>query len=138
MAQRVFAGMLNESLTILSVRYSQVNMYLRSFSLKLFELVLKVYFQACPSACRSKLFAVDISNLLLCITELLPAVCETGEEYAGLALNMQNHTIRDIHSKCQELFFCLLLRGAPLDTLNKVCLNVSLFFKISTSLAYSF
>lgn len=31
MAQRVFSGMLNESLTILSVRYSQVNSIIRSF-----------------------------------------------------------------------------------------------------------
>ncbi|EEZ98750.1 uncharacterized protein LOC658339 [Tribolium castaneum] len=98
MAQRVFSGMLNESLTILTVRYTQ----------------------SCPSEARSKLLVVDISNLLLCIAQLLPSICDKAEELIGLNLNNKSKILRDIHTKCQELLNCLVLRGASLDTLQKV------------------
>ncbi|XP_031358418.1 uncharacterized protein LOC116182062 isoform X2 [Photinus pyralis] len=98
MAQMVLAGMLNESLTILAVRYMQAK----------------------PSECRSKLFAVDIANLLLCVGQLLPCICNCADEIIGLSLNSQSKIIRDIHAKCQELFLCLLLRGIPLNILYKV------------------
>ncbi|KAK5650866.1 hypothetical protein RI129_001895 [Pyrocoelia pectoralis] len=98
MAQMVLAGMLNESLTILAVRYMQAK----------------------PSELRNKLLAVDISNLLLCVGQLLPCICNCADEIIGLSLNSQSKIIRDIHAKCQELFFCLLLRGIPLDILYKV------------------
>ncbi|XP_065157535.1 uncharacterized protein [Atheta coriaria] len=98
MAQRVFAGMLNESLTILTVRYSH----------------------AMPSKARSQLYTVDISNLLLCVTKLLPAICNTANEFTGSQLNTQNKMLRDIHSKCQELLTCLLLRGSDLHVLYKM------------------
>ncbi|XP_044259026.1 uncharacterized protein LOC123007679 [Tribolium madens] len=98
MAQRVFSGMLNESLTILTVRYTQ----------------------SCPSEARSKLLVVDISNLLLCIAQLLPCICDKAEELIGLNLNNKSKILRDIHTKCQELLNCLILRAASLDTLQKV------------------
>lgn len=98
MAKRVLAGMLNETLTLLTVRYSQIT----------------------PSAARSHLQLVDISNLLFCVANLLPSVCNNGEALAGLNLTQQNKSIRDIHCKCQELFSILLLRGIPLGTLYKV------------------
>ncbi|XP_063912179.1 uncharacterized protein LOC135129022 isoform X1 [Zophobas morio] len=98
MAQRVFSGMLNESLTILTVRYTQ----------------------SCPSEARSKLLVVDISNLLLCIAQLLPCICDRAEELVGLNLNSKSKILRDIHTKCQELLNCLVLRGASLDVLHKV------------------
>ncbi|KAF5287146.1 hypothetical protein FQR65_LT12332 [Abscondita terminalis] len=98
MAQMVLAGMLNESLTILTVRYIQSR----------------------PSECRSKLFAVDISNLLLCVGQLLPCICNSADEIIGLSLNSQSKILRDIHAKCQELFLCLILRGIPLNVLYKV------------------
>lgn len=59
MGQRVFAGMLNETLTVLTVRYTQTQ----------------------PSKARSQLLLVDICNILLCCGELLPAICENGEAY---------------------------------------------------------
>ncbi|KAM7356914.1 uncharacterized protein ACRADG_002479 isoform 2-T2 [Cochliomyia hominivorax] len=40
--------------------------------------------------------------------------------FGGLQLNNQSVIIRDIHAKCRELFYCLLLRGAPLGVLSKV------------------
>lgn len=98
MAQRVFAGMLNETLTVLTVRYTQT----------------------VPSRARSTLLLVDISNILLCAGVLLPAICENGEAFVGLNISNQSKIIRDIHSKCQELFCCLLLRGVPLGVLYKV------------------
>ncbi|CAG2068437.1 unnamed protein product, partial [Timema podura] len=58
MAQRVLAGMLNESLTILTVRYTQ----------------------AMPSRGRSSLLVADVSNLLVCVHQLLPAICCESEE----------------------------------------------------------
>jgi hypothetical protein len=63
---------------------------------------------------------VDISNLILCVAELLPAICEDGEAYAGLNITNQSKVVRDIHCKCQELFLILNLRGAPLGTLFRV------------------
>lgn len=98
MAKRVLAGMLNETLTIFTVRYGQIT----------------------PSAARSQLVLVDISNLLLCVAYLLPSVCENGEALAGLNITQQNKAIRDIHCKCYELFCILLLRGVPLGSLYKV------------------
>ncbi|KAM7356913.1 uncharacterized protein ACRADG_002479 isoform 1-T1 [Cochliomyia hominivorax] len=98
MAQRIFGGMLNETLSVLTVRYSQIT----------------------TSLARAQLHLCDICNLLFCIAELLPHVCESGEAYVGLQLNNQSVIIRDIHAKCRELFYCLLLRGAPLGVLSKV------------------
>ncbi|EAA04005.4 AGAP007105-PA [Anopheles gambiae str. PEST] len=98
MAQRVFAGMLNETLTVLTVRYTQT----------------------VPSRARSPLLLVDVSNVLLCVCELLPAICANGEAFVGLNLPSQSKIIRDIHAKCQELFCCLLLRGIPLGALYKI------------------
>lgn len=97
MAKRVLAGMLNETLSILAVRYAQV----------------------VPSQARNILVLVDISNLLLCVADILPSVCESGEEYAGLNVTKLSKSIRDIHCKCQELFIILLMRGIPLGSLYK-------------------
>ncbi|XP_060523495.1 uncharacterized protein LOC132700308 isoform X2 [Cylas formicarius] len=101
MAQRVFAGMLNESLTILTVRYTQSS----------------------PSEARSHLLLVDVSNLLLCVAQLLPSICDTTEEFIGFSLNNRTNILRDIHTKCQDLFYCFLVRGASLDTLHKLVRN---------------
>lgn len=98
MAQKIFAGMLNETLSVLTVRYTQI----------------------VTSVARSQLHLVDICNMLLCIAELLPHISESGEAYVGLQLSNQSVIIRDIHAKCRELFYCLLLRGAPLGVLSKV------------------
>lgn len=98
MSQRVFAGMLNETLTILTVRYTQT----------------------VPSKARSQLLLVDVANILLCVAELLPSICDFGEAYIGLNIKNQTKIIRDVHAKCHELFCCLLLRGAPLGILYKL------------------
>ncbi|XP_050514797.1 uncharacterized protein KIAA0825 homolog [Diabrotica virgifera virgifera] len=98
MAQRVFAGMLNESLTILTVRYTQ----------------------SVPSEIRSQLIVVDISNLLVCVANLLPAICNNAKDLVGVSYSSSSKILRDIHTKCQELYTCLLLRGAPIDLLHKV------------------
>lgn len=98
MAQRVLAGMLNETLSILTVRYTQTT----------------------PSEKRSPLLLVDVCNLLLCVAELLASISESGEAYVGLNITNQSKIIRDVHAKCQELFGCLLLRGVPLGTLYKI------------------
>ncbi|XP_036336658.1 uncharacterized protein LOC118746827 [Rhagoletis pomonella] len=99
MAQRIFAGILNETLGVLTSRYS---------------LIL-------TSVERAQLHLADISNMLFCVAELLPYVCESGEAYIGLQLPNQSAIIRDVHAKCRELFYCLLLRGAPLGVLSKLC-----------------
>lgn len=61
MAQRIFGGMLNETLTILTVRYTQIN----------------------TSIARAQLHLVDICNLIYAIAELLPHICDSGEAYMG-------------------------------------------------------
>ncbi|XP_021923191.1 uncharacterized protein LOC110831470 isoform X2 [Zootermopsis nevadensis] len=96
MAQRVLAGMLNESLTILTVRYTQ----------------------AIPSSGRSLLLVTDVSNLLLCVRQILPSICSDASELIGR--NLRNKVLRDVHAKCYELLVCLILRGSPLSALYKV------------------
>ncbi|KAL0278516.1 UNVERIFIED_CONTAM: hypothetical protein PYX00_000321 [Menopon gallinae] len=95
-AQRVLAGMLNESLTILASRYNQAE----------------------PSPARSLLLITDISNVLMCVNELLPSICNDASELLGL--NGGSKILRDIHSKCHQLLICFVLRGCPLSTLFKV------------------
>lgn len=97
-AQRVLAGMLNESLTILASRYNQAE----------------------PSPARAQLLVTDIGNLLMCVNELLPSICNDASELIGLG---GSKILRDIHSKCQQLLICLILRGCPLSTLFKVFRN---------------
>lgn len=69
---------------------------------------------------RFQLVLVDISNLLWGVANILPSVCESGEEYAGLNVTKMSKSIRDIHCKCQELFIILLMRGIPLGSLYKI------------------
>nr|XP_018897061.1 PREDICTED: uncharacterized protein LOC109030520 [Bemisia tabaci] len=95
-AQRVLGGMLNESLTILTFRYSQAQ----------------------TSVARNELLVADISNLLQCIQQLLLCICTTGEELSGMQLT--SNVIRDVHAKANLLFQILMVRGAPLSILYKV------------------
>lgn len=72
MAQRVFAGMLNDTLSILAVRYTQ----------------------CVPSPQRAPLLLVDVNNILLCVAELLPSICDDSECYLGefpLQMNLNFH-----------------------------------------------
>ncbi|KAK3932514.1 Frataxin-like protein, mitochondrial [Frankliniella fusca] len=92
-AQRVFAGMLNESLTILVARYAAAE----------------------PSAARAPLLVTDLINMLLCARELAVSVCADAAELVGLT--QRSKIIRDVHAKCHELLTTLLLRGCPLDAL---------------------
>ncbi|XP_066248590.1 LOW QUALITY PROTEIN: uncharacterized protein KIAA0825 homolog [Euwallacea similis] len=113
MAQRVFSGMLNESLTILTVRYTQ----------------------SVPTEARNQLLLVDVTNLLMCVAQLLPTICETAEELLGTQIEkIKSKILRDIHVKCQELYVCLLLRGASLDSLQKQYRNHLQVFKKSAVL----
>ncbi|XP_037905306.1 uncharacterized protein LOC119647992 isoform X2 [Hermetia illucens] len=98
MAQRVFSGMLNETLTVLTSRY----------------------IQTVPSPARSQLLLADICNILQCVSELLLFVTEKADDYIGMQQFNQSKIIRDIHAKCHELFCCLLLRGVPLGVLFKL------------------
>lgn len=77
-------------------------------------------FQCIPSKVRSQLLAVDISNLLLCISKLLPSICENAGELIGLCSDYSNKMLKDIHTKCQMLLNCFIIREAPLDNLYKV------------------
>lgn len=98
MAQVVLSGLINETLSVLAVRYTQT----------------------APSQARSQLLLVDVCNVVLCLADVMPALCENGEALMGLNLARLSKTIRDIHTKCQELFACLLFRGAPLGVLYKL------------------
>lgn len=77
-------------------------------------------FKASPSENRNLLLTVDISNVLMCAANLLPAICDEAEELLGFSLHSRSKILRDIHVKCQELLLCLILRGSPLDSLYKV------------------
>ncbi|XP_026484251.2 uncharacterized protein LOC113392179 [Vanessa tameamea] len=98
MAQRIFAGMLNETLTILTVRYCQTN----------------------TTAATTALLINDILNILLCVAQLLPAICSDGSHLAGLESSEQSRDVRDVHAKCNELFKCMVYRGSDLHFLHQV------------------
>jgi len=74
--------------------------------------------QAVPSSGRSPLLVTDVSNLLLCVRQILPAICSDASELMGCT--PRNKVVRDVHAKCHELLVCLILRGSPLSTLYKV------------------
>ncbi|XP_047510368.1 uncharacterized protein LOC125053179 isoform X2 [Pieris napi] len=96
MAQRIFAGMLNETLTILTVRYCQT------------------------STDHIPLLVNDIVNILLCTAQLLPCICACGSDLVGLQKSTQSRDVRDVHAKCNELFKCMVFRGAELHFLHQV------------------
>ncbi|KAF6210222.1 hypothetical protein GE061_013325 [Apolygus lucorum] len=95
-AQRVFAGMLNESLTIFLARYSQ----------------------AVISQARLPLIPNDICNILRCVANLLPALSSCAKELTGEKIGSQ--VVSQLHDKCNFLLTTLLFRGAPLSTLHKI------------------
>ncbi|XP_076239255.1 uncharacterized protein LOC143182247 isoform X2 [Calliopsis andreniformis] len=101
MAQRVFSGMLNESLSIIVTRF--------------------IYGR--PSLARSEQFWTDAFNVLCCTGYLALGASVSANEMIGMKLNKLPIAIRDIHVKCNELLVCLLLRGTPLQELYQVFRN---------------
>ncbi|XP_053979955.1 uncharacterized protein LOC128877038 isoform X3 [Hylaeus volcanicus] len=98
MAQRVFSGMLNESLSIIVTRF----------------------IDARPSLSRSQQFWTDAFNVLCCTGYLALNACVSVSEMIGLKLNTLPVAVRDIHTKCNELLVCLLLRGTPVQEIYQV------------------
>ncbi|CAK1546237.1 unnamed protein product [Leptosia nina] len=98
MAQRIFAGMLNETLTILTVRYCQTIITRNT---------------------TTPLLINDIVNILLCCAQLLPCICTSGADLAGLERTAQSRDVRDVHAKCNELFKCMVFRGADIHFLHQ-------------------
>lgn len=82
--------------------------------------------QALPSKNRTVLMTVDISNVLVCVKNLLSSVCQNAKELLGVYPHSHSKVLKDIHSKCQDLLLCLILRGSPLDALYKVINKVFL------------
>ncbi|XP_043499356.1 uncharacterized protein LOC122522360 isoform X2 [Polistes fuscatus] len=101
MAQRVFTGMVNESLSIIVTRF--------------------IYGR--PTLARSEQFWTDAFNVLCCTGYLSLAACTESEEMIGARSNKLPTIIRDIHAKCNELFVCLLFRGTPLEDLYQAFRN---------------
>ncbi|KAK2583104.1 hypothetical protein KPH14_009131 [Odynerus spinipes] len=101
MAQRVFTGMLNESLSIIVTRF--------------------IYGR--PTLARSEQFWTDAFNVLCCTGYLALAGCTESEEMIGIRSNKLPTAIRDVHAKCNELLVCLLFRGTPLEDLYQAFRN---------------
>ncbi|XP_015188983.1 PREDICTED: uncharacterized protein LOC107073068 isoform X3 [Polistes dominula] len=101
MAQRVFTGMLNESLSIIVTRF--------------------IYGR--PTLARSEQFWTDAFNVLCCTGYLSLAACTESEEMIGVRSNKLPTIIRDVHAKCNELLVCLLFRGTPLEDLYQAFRN---------------
>ncbi|XP_046837057.1 uncharacterized protein LOC124432294 isoform X1 [Vespa crabro] len=101
MAQRVFMGMLNESLSIIVTRF--------------------IYGR--PTLARSEQFWTDAFNVLCCTGYLTLAACTESEEMIGIQSNKLPTVIRDVHAKCNELLVCLLFRGTPLEDLYQAYRN---------------
>ncbi|XP_032680366.1 uncharacterized protein LOC116848405 isoform X2 [Odontomachus brunneus] len=98
MAQRVFSGMLNESLSIITSRFTHGR----------------------PTLARSEQFWSDAFNVLCCTGYLALAACIDSDEMIGARPNNLSTAVRDIHAKCNELLICLLLRGTPLKGLYQI------------------
>ncbi|XP_015437868.1 PREDICTED: uncharacterized protein LOC107193012 [Dufourea novaeangliae] len=98
MAQRIFSGILNESLSIIVTRF----IYVR------------------PSLARSEQFWTDAFNVLCCTGYLALGACVNVNEMIGTNLSKLPIAIRDIHAKCNELLICLLLRGTPVQELYQI------------------
>ncbi|XP_014469110.1 PREDICTED: uncharacterized protein LOC106741512 [Dinoponera quadriceps] len=98
MAQRVFSGMLNESLSIITTRFTHGR----------------------PTLPRTEQFWSDAFNVLCCTGYLALAACTDTGEMMGLRPNNLSTAVRDIHAKCNELLICLLLRGTPLKELYQI------------------
>ncbi|EFN85448.1 uncharacterized protein LOC105182315 [Harpegnathos saltator] len=98
MAQRVFAGMLNESLSIITTRFTHGR----------------------PTLARSEQFWSDAFNVLCCTGYLALAACIDSDEMIGARPSNLSTAVRDMHAKCNELLVCLLLRGTPLKELYQV------------------
>ncbi|XP_046432279.1 uncharacterized protein LOC124185487 isoform X1 [Neodiprion fabricii] len=101
MAQRVFSGMLDESLTILTVRFVHGR----------------------PSLARCQQFWADVFNVLCCTANLSLATFVNANEMVGFNVTRLSIISRDIHAKCGELLVSLLLRGTPLNILYQVLRN---------------
>ncbi|XP_050458079.1 uncharacterized protein LOC126854933 [Cataglyphis hispanica] len=98
MAQRVFSEMLNESLSIIVTRFIHGR----------------------PTMARSEQFWSDAFNVLCCTGYLALGACVDGDGMLGARPSNLPTAIRDIHTKCNELLICLLLRGTPLKELYQV------------------
>ncbi|XP_011340540.1 uncharacterized protein LOC105281186 isoform X2 [Ooceraea biroi] len=98
MAQRVFSGMLNDSLSIITTRFIHGR----------------------PMLVRSEQFWSDAFNVLSCTGYLALGACVNSDEMIGTRPNNLPTVIRDIHAKCNELLICLLLRGTPLKELYQI------------------
>lgn len=59
-------------------------------------------------------------NLLSCVNEILPSICNNATELLGFS---DSKIHRDIHCKCNQLLLCLILRGCPLPALYKIFKN---------------
>ncbi|KAI4500810.1 hypothetical protein M0802_004021 [Mischocyttarus mexicanus] len=101
MAQRVFTGMLNESLSIIVTRF--------------------IYGR--PTLARSEQFWTDAFNVLCCTGYLSLGACTESAEMIGTKSNKLPTVIRDLHAKCNELLVCLLFRGTPLEDLYQAFRN---------------
>ncbi|XP_067206507.1 uncharacterized protein [Linepithema humile] len=98
MAQRVFSGMLNESLSIITTRFIHGR----------------------PTLARTEQFWSDAFNVLCCTGYLALGACVDSDEMIGARPNNLSTAVRDIHAKCNELLICLLLRGTPLKELYQI------------------
>jgi len=65
---------------------------------------------------RATQLAGDVSNLLQCVYELLPALSSDASEMLGS--NLSDAALRDMHSKCRRLLAVLIVRGSPLRPLH--------------------
>lgn len=74
----------------------------------------------------NRLLLNDVLNILLCVAQLLPSICSTGSDLAGLDVKQQTRDVRDVHSKCNELFKCLVYRGAELHFIHQVIFRLQI------------
>ncbi|XP_037868952.2 uncharacterized protein LOC110384752 [Bombyx mori] len=81
--------------------------------------------QTNTSTSTTPLLLNDILNTLLCVAQLLPAVCGGGRELAGAGAGAGGGArhVRDVHAKCNELFKCFVYRGAPLHFIHQALTN---------------
>ncbi|XP_069081527.1 uncharacterized protein KIAA0825 homolog isoform X2 [Pleurodeles waltl] len=95
-AQEILAEVLEESLGLLSFRYSQAH----------------------PSYKRSPQIRIDVTTVLLCVEHFLWSVCRSVRELCNPTQELC-HRILNINSHCNNLLIALFVISAPLKVLYK-------------------
>uniref|UniRef100_A0A8C5M0A3 KIAA0825 n=1 Tax=Leptobrachium leishanense TaxID=445787 RepID=A0A8C5M0A3_9ANUR len=100
MAQRTLGEVVEQTLALLTFRYSQVH----------------------PNYKRASQIRIDVIAILSCVENLLWSLCSSVHELVKPAEHAKNIVFK-IHNHCNSLLSILAIVTAPLPTLHEICKN---------------